>query len=1076
MSSAEQATAVTVAPAASQPAASANQAPPADGRQRTRSPWRLRALAAVLGTLSAALAVAVPFLPVVERTATISWPQGPGVAAVSAPLVAFQPLLLHATVPCALARNAGGTQAVTLFSTTPAAAERGAASGMSLQAGPAPAAEPAPGSGAGPGGAGQPSQPAQPVSQVSLSSAGRELAKVPLPAAGDCTIEVTSSAAATTLAVAGSVTTVDGDVRPQIVGVYSDLPAGSPTGGLGVQIQTDTRYQTSAHAVKTAAIVLALLALIGCLVALHLLDVRAGRRHLRFAPRGWWRPTWQDAAVFTTLGGWLFIGALTADDGYIETMARARAQTGYVGNYFRWFDVPEAPFGWFYEMYAQWVQVSTAGPWLRLPATLMGAACWLLISREVLPRLGREVRRSKAAGWAAAAMLLCFWLPFNNGLRPEPVIALGSLLTLCAVERTVATRRLLPAVLGLIVAGFTCAATPSGLIAVVPFVVAGRPLLRLVRRRATADDGWLAVLAPVAAAGFIVLVAVFADQTFAAVAEATRVRTAIGPTLSWYEEYMRYEQLFDPGAGGSLARRFPVFVLLLCVGTCLVVSLRRGGIPGAALGPSRRLIGVAALSLVAITLTPTKWTHHFGAFAAIGAALAALTALATAESVLRSRRNRAAFVGALFLITAFSFTGGNAWFYVSGFGVPWFDKPPSYHGFPLSTPLLFCALAALVVAAVEHLRFDPNAPLPPRRERRRLALRLGSAPLAVFCGAMVLASLASMAKGIQKQWGTYSLGASHVEQLSGGCGLSDHVLVEPRPLDGVLTEQAGSAAELEGFRSRALPDRVTASADGTNVPYGFGGTTAPVWGTHVDAGRTVGTARSGWYDLPAAARDGQAPVVVAAAGGLGPATTVTLEFAAGGAVVDSVELVDMPENGLREDPLGWRDLRTMLTGRPAASADSVRVVAEDTNLGEWMAVSAPRVPRLVPMIDLIGDQPVYLHWSVGFVHPCLRPFAVRNGVAELPAYVISGITGDLPGAIGWAAGEAGGPNGWMDLSSRQPEVPAYMTDDWSRDWGHLYQVVPFERGAAPARVETSKQVHSGLYTPGRMRTPAPPSR
>lgn len=1019
-----------------------------DPRAVKRAPMPLRLLAAVLGLVSALLAIAVPFLPVVERTATITWPDAQGVVAVSAPLTSFQPEHLRATVPCSLAQGPGANAGRTLFATAPEDSQRGAATGMILRA---------------------------TGSQVSLSSAGRELARVAVDR-NDCTIEVVSDARRTVLTVGATPTAIDGDMRPQVVGVFTDLPASTPTDGLRVEIKTDTRFQTSAHWVKNAAIVAALLALLGCLAALHALDVRAGRRHLRFVPRGWWRPTWQDAAVFATLGAWLFIGALTSDDGYIETMARARAQAGYVGNYYRWFNVPEAPFGWFYESYAMWVQVSTSGPWLRLPAALMGAACWILISREVLPRLGREVRRSQAAGWAAAAMLLCFWLPYNNGLRPEPVIALGSLLTLCAVERTVATRRLLPATLGLVVAGFTCAATPSGLIAVVPFVVAGRPLLRLVRQRANVDDGWLAILAPAAAAGFIVLVAVFADQSFAAVAEATRVRTAIGPTLSWYEELNRYEQLFEAGAGGSLTRRFPVFVLLLCVATCLVVLLRRNGIPGAALGPSRRLIGTAAVSLLAITLTPTKWTHHFGSFAAIGAALAALTALATGESVLRSRRNRAAFVAALLLLTAFAFTGPNAWFYVSGFGVPWFDKPPSIRGIPFSSGLLVLAFIAFVVAAIEHVRFNPNAPLPPRRERRRLALRLGSAPLALMCGLMVLASVASMAKGIQKQWGSYSVGASHVEQLSGGCGLSDRVLVEPRPLDGLLAPLPGSAPEAEGFQLNALPDEVPASDDAKNTPYGFGGGTAPIWGSFVDVGRTVGTVRTGWYELPDAARAGRAPVVVATSGTVGPATKVHVEFARQGAVVDRIRLADVPENALRTDPIGWRDLRTMLGGRPAETADSVRVVAEDTSLGEWMAVSAPRVPRLTRMIDLIGDQPVYLHWSVGFVHPCLQPFDVRNGVAEMPAYAISGLTGDLPGAVGWAAAEVGGPHGWLELSARQPELPAYLENDWSRDWGHIYRVEPFEPSVVSASIATTEQVHNGLWTPGPMRISSPPAR
>ena len=103
---------------------------------------------------------------------------------------------------------------------------------------------------------------------------------------------------------------------------------------------------------------------------------------------------------------------------------------------------------------------------------MMGIVSWLLISREVLPRLGQQVRRSNAAGWAAAAVFLAFWLPYNNGLRAEPVVVLFSLLALCAVERAVATKRLLPAALGLVVAALSVAANPHGMVSVLPYIAA----------------------------------------------------------------------------------------------------------------------------------------------------------------------------------------------------------------------------------------------------------------------------------------------------------------------------------------------------------------------------------------------------------------------------------------------------------------------------------------------------------------------------------------------------------------------------------------------------------------------------
>src|SRR5680860_1556951 len=114
-------------------------------------------------------------------------------------------------------------------------------------------------------------------------------------------------------------------------------------------------------------------------------------------------------------------------------MARASEHSGYMANYYRWFGVPEAPFGWNYEIVAAMARVSTASPWMRLPALLAGVVCWLVISREVIPRLGRTVRHLSVASWTAGLVFLAFWLPYNNGLRPEPLIAAGALLTWCSM-------------------------------------------------------------------------------------------------------------------------------------------------------------------------------------------------------------------------------------------------------------------------------------------------------------------------------------------------------------------------------------------------------------------------------------------------------------------------------------------------------------------------------------------------------------------------------------------------------------------------------------------------------------------
>lgn len=1037
-------------------------------RENTR--W-LRHLTAALGILGTLLAIAVPFLPVTHDIVTLQWPTAQGTAPVSAPLVSYEPVAMNATMPCPAVRSLSsrpGGDGVLLNTTAPNA-EYGKLTGMSLVVH---------------GG------------QLVVSNGGQQLAKVTLPA-GDCAVSLRSDAGRTLVEMGGRpIVDQHTDVRPQVGGIFSDLDNHKDdVRGVSVSIRTDTRYQTTATTFKYVVIILSAILFLCSLVLLHKLDTQSGRRAPRLAPKGWWKLTWRDVVVFAVLMTWSLIGAITSDDGYILTIARERAESGYIGNYFRWFNAPEAPFGWFYELYSGWVQVSTATPWVRLPALLMGICSWLLISREVLPRLGQQVRRSGAAGWAAAAVFLSFWLPYNNGLRPEPVVAICALLGMCAVERAVATRRLLPAALGLFSSAFAVAATPTGLIAVLPFIAASRPLVSLVRERVR-DLGALPVIAPLASAGTICLAAIYEDQTWRSVLEAKQVEATIGPASQWYQELIRYESLFSSSADGSMARRFPVLLVILCLVICLVVLLRRGNIRGAALGPSRRLLGITMMSFVVLALTPTKWTHHFGAFSALGGSLAALGALATSTTVLRSKRNRAFFVAGLLIIASLAATGPNAWWYVSTWGVPWFDKIPSIHGHTLSTVLLVPAGIALVIAAIEHLRIDKSGiPRPVRdseaessNRRGRLAglegparaLRLGSAPLAIVCGVLVLVEIASLAKAVTKEQNTYSLGKNSIEQLAGQntCGLSDYVEVEANPLQDVLpTAAQPTGADLQpvakGFRRNAVPTSNNAVSTEANwtPPYGLGGDKAPIWGTFDPAGNLTGELRTPWYQLPSDARSGRAPLVVPLAGQENGANSLTAEFGkntAGGFHVVATMPVD------KDGAPFWREARLMLSGA-AAEADSVRLSAKSDILGVdgWMAVGAPRVPKLTKMTQFIGASPVYMEWPAALVYPCLRQPSLRNGVAEMPKYRIAAGTGLRTVGQDWSGPEAGGPFGWLNISSTVRELPTYLRGDISQDWGTLYIVDPYVAKALPpsAAEQVHHETHWGTWSPGPTPTP-----
>ena len=116
-------------------------------------------------------------------------------------------------------------------------------------------------------------------------------------------------------------------------------------------------------------------------------------------------------------------------------------------------------------MLSKLASVSTAGVWMRLPATLAGIGCWLIISHWVLRRLGPGrggLAANRVAVFTAGAVFVAAWLPFNNGLRPEPLIALGVLVTWMLVERAIALRRLAPAAVAIIVAMLTATLAPQG--------------------------------------------------------------------------------------------------------------------------------------------------------------------------------------------------------------------------------------------------------------------------------------------------------------------------------------------------------------------------------------------------------------------------------------------------------------------------------------------------------------------------------------------------------------------------------------------------------------------------------------
>lgn len=110
------------------------------GSQRLRSLFvpaptvrRAKLLAIVTGLLGFVLALATPLMPVKQTSAEIHWPSATGpVTSVSAPLTAYVPITMSATIPCAVIDHLGPDGTV-LLSTTPKDAEKSAQRGLTVR-------------------------------------------------------------------------------------------------------------------------------------------------------------------------------------------------------------------------------------------------------------------------------------------------------------------------------------------------------------------------------------------------------------------------------------------------------------------------------------------------------------------------------------------------------------------------------------------------------------------------------------------------------------------------------------------------------------------------------------------------------------------------------------------------------------------------------------------------------------------------------------------------------------------------------------------------------------------------------
>jgi hypothetical protein len=954
-------------------------------------------LGLVIGVLAVLAAIAVPFAPVVGDRVTVTWPMaGQPAESTLAFVVPYHPDEVHVRVPCEVVRaGQDRSEPTTLVSSRP---------------------------------------PGQPTEGFAVTTAqdhvialvaGREAVRAPI---GDaCDVAIDGGPTGATARIGDRTASVPAGIR-DIVAFTTQL---SPTEAAGTEVQVVTAnwFETSPTQGKLLVIAVQLLLVAAGFAVLATLDRRRSRAVERPIPRLVHRLSGYviDLALLAVLAGWWLLGPNGPDDSFASVTAQNGLRTGDIGNYYRWENASESPFTLVQQLLmhvAEWNQNPLA---MRIPSILAAVLTWLVLSRGVLGAAIPGRHHRPLVRVLAAVAFLSWWLPFGMGVRPEAFEALGLTAVLAAVLQAARTERRVWLGVAALAAGLSIAVNPMGITAITPFLVLAPRLWRM------AGVGLAALLAGIASVG---VVAMFADQSLFGAAKATDLHGYYGPNVSWFQEVTRWQYLLGFDLQGDVARRAAVLLTLVVAALSIVVLLRHRA-------DGLRMAHVPAASLLLsmglMTLTPSKWTHYFGALTGVGAATVAAGVVLVGVAAVTASRDRVVLVAGLVGTVlaggaaAVVFSGKNNWFLHSQYGVPWGEGPVR----PLNNPLLWLLVAGLLMAASALVRRGDD------RVRRAL-IRTPALVCVTAMGVAVTIVLGSFVAAPIRQGDAYSIGAQSIAAARGGsCGIADKIVVTPD----LVELRGGDGAEMAGF------------TEGSGFAPGFTPPAdVPLWGSLTGGQINTGRLTTGWFPLPALAPDQE--LAFGVAGRSGDGNRVALEFSGPGGTrevvlddtwMDSDERETYPSDHVIEDEPqdhpGWRDMHLSPAQIPAG-ADRVRITASDgtTDPAGWVAVSGPRVRQVIPLTEYMQDKaPTYVDWSMTWNVPCLRDLPeVGGGLVQPPAYMIT--APDSMGFGGTAAFERGigGVFAGVRDVGVQEEIPTRLngyekTPEYS-EWGHLIEV------------------------------------
>ncbi|GAB4080395.1 arabinosyltransferase domain-containing protein [Modestobacter muralis] len=935
------------------------------GRDRRR--W-LSPLALVAGLVAVLSTLLLPVAPVSMAAPVVSWPQSATApASTMLQLTAQTPLSLDVRFSCAAVRAAAGTADGVVLSTVRPGQPTAAAQGLLVRSLP--------------GG-------------LTVEALGRTLVR-DVAVTGDCGYAVTGDAA-------GLVLSRDGDrlargpagQLPRIDVLATSLITLSPADGevLSAEIAVDDQFATTPSALKWALIALVLLGSAGSVVFLFL-EQRGDRQ--TSAP-GRRRFGVLDVVVPLVMVAWLFLAPMSDDDGYYAAMARNGADQGAVGNFYQLLNQNFTPFTWSYRMLGVWQQVGDSPAVLRVPALVTGLLTWFVLRRfttqpGALPTVLQSSRRGRGAMVLVLAFAyLAWWLPYGMGVRPEAIVGFLAVVTLLAVASGLRRRSLPLLGLAVVAAALSAVCHPTGFVALAP-LLAGLPrIVGVLRDGVPARRAWLrglAVIAPGSVAG----IAAFGDGSLNDFFRGQEIFLSIQAQNDWFDEYQRYNFLFAPIAMGAYAKRVAVVLgiaALLWFAVVAAASRRRG-----VLSPQLLLAGQSlALAFLLLWITPSKWTHHFGALDGIGPAFLALF-LVSVPVLVRTMpgglRNGplvgAVAAGSAVLVIALSFHGPNDWAYSWLQGLPRPRLRPALGGITLDNALLWVLLVGALTLAVRL--FHRRLQLPGRRPWATAVPVAVTAALALTTGYLV-GGFAVAAVATADTWSPW---ADAVADPTGStCGPTKAVVAADVDAAQPLTRVPGAAPETavpgDAFVAGGgfLPASPPPTAPGT-------GPATEVWGSlrgEAD-GSAVGRLTTPWSRLPADLAEGEQVAVLVSGDLTEGGNQLTVEYGrTGGTAVQPLGSAALADDVLSQ---AWRTRVLPAPAGPSAGADAVRLVGADstTGISGWLAFTGPSVVPAVPLSEqLPDDAAVALAWQLAFLFPCQRQPDLSDGITEPVEYAV----------------------------------------------------------------------------------------